>query len=184
MVLILCAPFLAVLVERFLDLPEKTALLILSLAFIATVIGRSVGKGIISLGLGLFAASIGTGSDFYPRLSFDMQFLSNGFSVTTAVLGVLIIGEVFKGMEDLARDKAKGLQTSNTTLDGDQHMQSGDLRRILPYIFRSSFIGTAIGALPGVGSTLAATLGYSSGRAIHARGKHERLPIPVSRART
>ena len=57
-VLILCAPFLAILVERYLDLPEKTALLILSLAFIASVIGGSVGKGLISLGLGLLAAYI------------------------------------------------------------------------------------------------------------------------------
>ncbi len=38
-VLILCAPFLAVVVERYLDLPAKTALLILSLAFIAAVNG-------------------------------------------------------------------------------------------------------------------------------------------------
>ena len=30
-------------------------------------------------------------------------------------------------------------------------------------------IGTAIGALPGIGSTLAATLGYTTGRAQHAR---------------
>jgi len=56
-VLILAAPFLAVLVERYLDLPEKTALLILSLAFIASVIGNSVGKGLISLGLGLLASA-------------------------------------------------------------------------------------------------------------------------------
>jgi putative tricarboxylic transport membrane protein len=63
-VLILCAPFLAILVERYLDLPEKTALLILSLAFIATVIGRSTGKGLISLGLGLFAAMHRNGQRF------------------------------------------------------------------------------------------------------------------------
>ena len=40
LVLFICAPFLAVLVERYLDLPEKDALLILlSLAFIAAVVG-------------------------------------------------------------------------------------------------------------------------------------------------
>jgi putative tricarboxylic transport membrane protein len=86
-VLIFCAPFLAVLVERYLDFPEKTALLILSLAFIASVIGGSVGKGVISMGLGLLAAYIGTGEDFYPRLSMGTQTLAQGFSVTTAVLG-------------------------------------------------------------------------------------------------
>ena len=44
-VLILCAPFLAILVERYLDFPEKTALLILSMTFIAGVIGNSAGRG-------------------------------------------------------------------------------------------------------------------------------------------
>ncbi len=168
-VLILCAPFLAILVERYLDLPEKTALLILSLAFIATVIGRSTGKGLISLGLGLFAVSIGTGNDFYPRLSLDTQSLSGGLSVTSAVLGVLIIGEVFKGLEDTAREARKGVTASAPAQAEAQGLHPGDVRRILPYIARSSVIGTLIGALPGVGSTLAATLGYASGNAIHRR---------------
>ena len=52
-VLVFCAPFLAIMVERHLDLPEKTALLLLSLAFIASLIGNSVGKGLISMALGL-----------------------------------------------------------------------------------------------------------------------------------
>ena len=168
-VLILCAPFLAILVEQYLDLPEKTALLILSLAFIASVIGRSTGKGLISLGLGLFAVSIGSGQDFYPRLSFGTQTLSDGFSVTSAVLGVLIIGEVFKGLEELRRDARYGIQPSGAGLQGDQRLQPGDLRRIAPFIARSSLIGTVVGALPGVGSTLAATLGYASGKALHRR---------------
>jgi len=68
-VLTLCAPFMAILVERYLDLPEKMALLILSLAFIAAVIGKSIGKELISLGLDLLAVSIGTRNDLYPRLS-------------------------------------------------------------------------------------------------------------------
>ncbi|MEL7099418.1 MAG: tripartite tricarboxylate transporter permease [Pseudomonadota bacterium] len=169
LVLILCAPFLAIMVERYLDLPEKTALLILSLAFIATVIGRSVGKGLISLGLGLFAVSIGTGEDFYPRLSMDMPALATGFSVTSAVLGVLIIGEVFKGIEDYARAQRSGQGLQAPRMEGPQGLAAGDLRRILPYIARSSVIGTIVGALPGVGSTLAATLGYSSARATHSR---------------
>ena len=168
-VLILCAPFLAILVEQYLDLPEKTALLILSLAFIAAVIGRSTGKGLISLGLGLFAVSIGTGNDFYPRLSLDTQTLAGGLSVTSAVLGVLIIGEVFKALEDLAHDARRGKAPDRTNLAADKGLQPGDMRRILPFIARSSLIGTVIGALPGVGSTLAATLGYSTGNVIHRR---------------
>jgi putative tricarboxylic transport membrane protein len=175
-VLILCAPFLAVLVEAYLDLPEKTALLILSLAFIAAVIGGSVGKGLISAGLGLLAAYIGTGEDFYPRLSFGTQELAQGFPVVTAVLGVLILGEVFKGLEDLWRAGGSGDRHEGVAQDGDQRMSRADLRAILPFIGRSAVVGTAIGALPGVGSTLAATLGYTVGRNRHARHKSPDAP--------
>ncbi len=166
-VLILCAPFLAVLVERYLDLPEKTALLLMSMTFIAAVIGNSVGKGLISIGLGLLAAAIGTGEDFSPRLTFGSETLSQGFSVTSAVLGVLILGEVFKALEDLRR---KGITKVSKTTDINSDKSRLDfvlIRRLSPYIARSAIIGSVIGALPGVGSTLAATLGYATGKARH-----------------
>ncbi len=175
-VLILCAPFLAILVERYLDLPEKTALLILSLAFIASVIGRSVGKGLISMGLGLLAAYIGTGEDFYPRLSFGTQPLAQGFPIATAVLGVLIIGEVFKSMEDLWQEKRKSGALEANQASGDQRLHWADIRRLLPFISQSAVIGTAIGALPGIGSTLAATLGYSVGRHRYAKRRRDGDP--------
>ncbi len=170
-VLILCAPFLAVLVEAYLDLPEKTALLILSLAFIASVIGGSVGKGLISLGLGLLAAYVATGEDFYPRLSFGTQTLAEGFPIATAVLGVLILGEVFKSIEDLWVEKKSSGTIAPIADKGDQRLHWADIRRLMPYIGRSAVIGTAIGALPGIGSTLAATLGYTVGKGRHARRK-------------
>ncbi|MEP4558221.1 tripartite tricarboxylate transporter permease [Cobetia amphilecti] len=171
-VLFICAPFLAVMVEGFLDLPEKTALILLSLTFIASVIGNSVGKGLISVSLGLCAAYIATGDDFHPRLTLGVESLSEGFSMLSAVLGVLIIGEVFKGIEDLWRET--GVVNGTVSKQGEVRdgLKKGDLRRILPHVLRSSAIGSAIGALPGVGSTLAATLGYSVGKSRHQRTAH------------
>ena len=171
LVLFVCAPFLAIIVERYLDLPEKTALLILSLSFIASVIGGSASKGLISIGLGLLAVYIGTGEDFYPRLSLGQQELSNGFPITTAVLGVLIIGAVFKGLDEIWRDKGNAKIIEAVVPTGDQRLSWPLLKRLFPYISRSAFIGTGIGALPGVGSTLAATLGYTVGRARHRKSK-------------
>lgn len=170
-VLVICAPFLAVMVERYLDLPEKTGLLILSLAFIAAVIGGSVGKGLISMGLGLLAAMIATGEDFYPRLSLGSSDLAEGIPVATAVLGVLILGEVFKGLEDLRVERRRDRPAQVAPTGQSQALTFAEVRRLLPYIARSSVIGTAIGALPGIGSTLAATLGYTTGKARHARIK-------------
>ncbi|WP_171179620.1 tripartite tricarboxylate transporter permease [Ruegeria sp. HKCCD8929] len=175
-VLIVCAPFLALLVEAYLDLPEKTALLILSLSFIAAVIGGSPAKGLISTGLGLLAAYVGTGEDFYPRLSMGSPSLSQGFPIATAVLGVLIIGAVLKELEDLWRRKRDSGEIPAHKDEGDQRLHGADIRRLLPYVGRSALIGTAIGALPGIGSTLAATLGYTVGRARYAKKKRPGAP--------
>jgi putative tricarboxylic transport membrane protein len=177
-VLFVCAPFLAIVVERYLDLPEKTALLILSLSFIAAVIGGSPGKGLISTGLGLLAVSIGTGEDFYPRLSLGAEELSRGLPLVSAVLGVLIVGAVFKELEDLWSERRKSGTIAQFRDEGDQRLHWHDIRRIAPYIARSAVIGTAIGALPGIGSTLAATLGYATGKARHdKRRKPDEIPF-------
>ncbi|MDC0343766.1 tripartite tricarboxylate transporter permease [bacterium] len=170
-VLFVCAPFLAILVEAYLDLPEKTGLLVLSLSFIAAVIGGSPGKGLISIGLGLLAVYVGTGEDFYPRLTMGADELSRGFPITTAVLGVLIIGAVFKGLEETWQESRRGKRSIVVPETGDQKLRWPDIKRLLPHISRSALIGTGIGALPGVGSTLAATLGYSTARARYAKSK-------------
>ncbi len=172
LVLFICAPFLAIIVESYLDLPEKTALLILSLSFIAAAIGGSAGKGLISIGLGLMTVYIGTGEDFYPRLSFGTHELARGFPITTAVLGVLIIGAIFKELEECWRKTQTAEPLQHIVQDGGiQRLSWREVKGLLPYITRSAFIGTAIGALPGIGSTLAATLGYTVGHGRHQRRK-------------
>ncbi|UWR24108.1 tripartite tricarboxylate transporter permease [Sulfitobacter sp. S190] len=166
-VLIVTAPFLALAVERLLDLPEKTALLLLSLAFIGAVVGRSAAKGIIAVGLGLLAASIGTGDALDGRLAMGNSVLAQGLPLTTVLLGVLVLGEVFHGLEQ-ARSHAA--DPPPRRIAGKSGRLGAALRaRIMPHIARSALIGTGIGALPGIGSTLAATLGYDVARKRHAR---------------
>ncbi|SET94002.1 tripartite tricarboxylate transporter permease [Paracoccus homiensis] len=176
-VLFVCAPFLAVMVEAYLDLPEKTALLILSISFIAAVMGGSVGKGLLSVGLGLIAAFVGTGQALVPRLTGGVEGLSNGFSLVGAILGVLILGEIFKSIEDMMqRDRAQPATQRRDTSAVQDGLQPGDMRRIAPHVARSAVIGTIIGALPGVGSTLAATLSYTVGRKRHEKRRKDSDP--------
>ena len=167
--LFVCAPFLAVLVEAFLDLPEKTALIILSMSFIAAVVGKSVAKGLIAAGLGMLAAFVGTGEEFYPRLTGGAEALAPGFPVVAVILGVLILGEVLKGIEDLMCERAATGAIRRIDTSGDNRLGGRERWRLLPFIANSAAIGTMVGALPGVGSTLAATLGYASGRRMQRR---------------
>ena len=175
-VLIICAPFLALLVEAYLDLPEKAALLILSLSFIAAAVGGSPAKGLISTGLGLLAAYIGTGEDFYPRLTFDSPALQAGLPLASVVLGVLIVGAVAHELANFWRDRGQSQLEQTPQKHEGQGLTWPLIRRLLPYIGRSAVVGTIIGALPGIGSTLAATIGYTVGRARHAKTKRSEEP--------
>ncbi|WP_415404261.1 tripartite tricarboxylate transporter permease [Tateyamaria sp. SN3-11] len=168
-VLILCAPFLALLVESYLDLPEKTALLILSLSFIAAVVGGSPGKGLVSTGLGLLAVYVGTGEDFYPRLSLGTETLNRGFPIGAAILGVLILGAVFHQMAQVYVDRLTKGAPDIPQPPASGALSRADIRQLFPTIMRSAAVGTVIGALPGIGSTLAATIGYTTAKARHDR---------------
>ena len=177
MVLFICAPFLAVVVEAYLDLREKTALLILSISFVAAVMGASVGKGLLAVALGLVAAFVGSGQALTPRLTGGVQALADGFPLVSAILGVLILGEIFKGIEDLMStggetEKAETASARGVT-DG---LQTGDIRRIAPHLGRGAIIGTIIGALPDVGSTLAATLSYTLGNKRYEKARKKGDP--------
>ena len=73
-VLFLTAPVLAVMIENVLALPEKSALIILSLAFMAAVAGKSPLKGFIVGLLGMLLALIGsTLSGNGPRMTFGID---------------------------------------------------------------------------------------------------------------
>lgn len=166
-VLFTCAPFLAIVVEAYLGFGEKAALILLSLAFVAAVVGASPMKGMIAAFLGLFVASIGTGEDPYSRLSLGTDALSTGIPLIAAVMGVLILGEVLFSFEQLWRQRRADRTLTEVAQSGDNSLSWAERRALMPFIGVSAVIGTIIGALPGIGSTLAATLGYASGEKMH-----------------
>ena len=162
-VLFLTAPVLAVMIENVLDLPEKSALIILSLAFMAAVAGKSPLKGVIVGLLGMLLALIGsTLSGDGPRMTFGIDALGNGLPLTSAILGVLVLSEVLIGIEDITRNRMAAPSAQPRVEDTDNSFGWMDIRQLFPTIMRSAAIGTMIGALPGIGTTLAATLGYET----------------------
>lgn len=184
LVLFTTAPFLALLVENYLGFTEKAALIILSLSFIAAVVGSSVLKGILAALLGLFLAGIAHGEDAYPRMTMGFNGLGQGIPLISAILGVLILGEVFKALEDLHREHKEARRPTVTPQSGDNRLRWHDVRRVFPYIGLSATVGTFIGALPGIGSTLAATMGYSFGREVSGKAQEFGTGIPEGVAAT
>ncbi|RMD62602.1 MAG: hypothetical protein D6826_07000 [Alphaproteobacteria bacterium] len=185
MVLFLTAPVLAVLIESILDLPEKAALIILSLSFMAAVAGNAPLKGMMVGVLGMLLALIGsTLSGYGPRMTLGILELGNGLPLSSAILGVLIIGEVFIAIEDSARERLQRRNAVRSPVRGDNRLRWPDIRRILPQIGTSALIGTMVGALPGIGTTLAATLGYDVAKRLSKHPEKYGTGIPEGVAAT
>ncbi len=185
MALFLTAPVLAVLIESVLDLPEKAALIILSLSFMAAVAGSAPLKGLMIGVLGMLLALMGsTLSGNGPRMTFGIPELGNGLPLSSAILGVLIVGEVFIGIEDAARHRLANKKPIQNKAHGDNRFRWADIKAIMPVVCSSSLIGTVIGALPGIGTTLAATLGYDFAKRFSKKPERYGTGIPEGVAAT
>jgi putative tricarboxylic transport membrane protein len=184
-VLFLTAPVLAVMIERVLDLPEKSALIILSLSFMAAVAGKSPIKGLMIGIFGMLLALIGsTLSGDGPRMTFGIAALGNGLPLTSAILGVLVLSEVLVGIEEITRSGVARAVSFTKLSDVDNHFGWRDIKQLAPCIGRSALIGTAVGALPGIGTTLAATLGYDAARRMSKHPEKFGTGIPEGIAAT
>jgi putative tricarboxylic transport membrane protein len=100
-----------------------------------------------------------------PRLTFDNINLVSGIPLMAIGIGMLALSEVLIQIEIYLRDSRSGAKEA-------VEIQSLPDDRLTPRIFlaiwrtvlRSAVIGTFIGALPGLGATIAGFLGYGAAK--------------------
>lgn len=153
-VLAFLAPPVAKLALRF-GPAELFALAVFALTVVASLVGKSVVKGLISVMVGLFIATIGldplTG---YARFTFGIPVLRDGIHFIPLLLGLFGISEIFRRMgtrlKELPPTKSVALKLPSL----------GEIKGLWKTILRSSAIGTFIGILPGIGGTTASLVAY------------------------
>ena len=166
LVLIVSAAPLAVLALK-MGPAEILGVLIFSFAFISSLLGRSLLKGVFALSLGMLLATIGldieTGGE---RLTFGILELQDGLPLAAIAIGVLAFGEVLLQIEEYFRNGAAEPEGSRIELGGnkDDRLTWRELRGCWRAILRGSVIGTGVGALPGLGASVAAFLAYGAER--------------------
>jgi putative tricarboxylic transport membrane protein len=165
MVLIVSAAPLAILALQ-MGPAEILGVLIFSFAFISGLLGRSVFKGVFALSLGMLLATVGldleTGGE---RLTFGILELQDGVPLVAITIGVLAFGEVLVQIEEyFRRGEAQHEARIELRSNGDDHLGWHELKGCWRAILRGSVIGTGIGALPGLGASVAAFLAYGAER--------------------
>ena len=166
MVLIVSAAPLAILALQ-MGPAEILGVLVFAFAFISSLLGRSVSKGVFALSLGMLLATVGldieTGSE---RLTFGILELQDGFPLVAIAIGVLAFGEVLVQIERYFSRRAaepEEVRIRLSTNKGDR-LTWRELKGCWRAILRGTVIGTGIGALPGLGASVAAFLAYGSER--------------------
>jgi uncharacterized membrane protein (TIGR02234 family) len=166
MVLIVSAAPLAILALR-MGPAEILGVLIFAFAFVASLLGSSVPKGLFSLSLGMLLATVGldleTGNE---RLTFGILELQDGLPLVAIAIGVLAFGEVLVQMERYFSSSVPASEAKRIALGPgkDDYLSWCELKGCWRAILRGSVIGTGIGALPGLGASVAAFLAYGSER--------------------
>jgi putative tricarboxylic transport membrane protein len=165
LVLIVSAAPLAVWALR-MGPPEILGVLLFAFAFITGLLGKSVMKGLFALALGLLLATVGldieTGGE---RLTFGVLELFDGIPLVAVGIGVLALGEILVQLEEHFQAGRNEPVARIELGSGKQDRLSWrELRGCARAILRGSAIGTIVGALPGLGASVAAFLAYGAER--------------------
>lgn len=146
---------------------EICSLVIFALTLIAILSGKSLIKGLMAGVFGIFIACVGTDPLMgIPRMTLGFYQLSSGIPLTAIAIGMLALAEI---MLQIIEQQKKGYVETVITLGKntpkeDRTVSLNEFKGVFKTLVRSSFIGTAIGALPGLGTTLAAFLGYGAAK--------------------
>jgi len=142
---------------------EMLAVIVFALTIIASLVGRSMFKGLIAALLGLLLATVGLDPEGgTSRFIFGMPDLMDGLPISAVGIGVLAMAEVLRQLVNLRGKEGDSHLPLTSDKPEDKRLSWAEYRASLPTILRSAVIGTGIGALPGIGSSAAAFIGYNA----------------------
>ncbi|MCM8535875.1 MAG: tripartite tricarboxylate transporter permease [Lentisphaeraceae bacterium] len=151
---------------------EFFTLVLLALVLIASIGGKSMTKAFLSAFLGILSSMPGidkaTGS---LRLTFGFEELNGGLSLLPVLIGLFAISQIISDITNIDEKidvipvkKRKEMMFSLK----DWKDQAGNL-------CRSSFIGTLIGILPGIGANIGSVSAYSAAKSLATPEEKEKF---------
>ncbi len=157
----LAAPFAAIAI--LFGPVEISALVLLAFTLIAGLSGQSITKGLLAAAFGMFLATIGLDpEDGSQRMTFGIISLYDGISLNALAIGLLAMSSVLSQLVDEWRPHDNPKPAVTTWEKAAQRVHWHEFRACLRTLFRSAYIGTFVGMMPGLGATLAGFLGYGA----------------------
>lgn len=141
---------------------EICAIITFALALIALLDAGSFAKGLIATSLGMLLGTVGMDpASGMPRLTMDMYQLERGIPITVLGIGFLALPSLI--LQSQPKNRFSEDSEGAVHLDVNKDANTLGIREFFSHIknlLRSSSIGIAIGALPGIGATFASFVAY------------------------
>lgn len=148
---------------KHLGPPEYFSITMMAFVVIGSVIGDSITKGLIATSAGAFIALIGVDPiSGYPRMTMGVAQLEDGFSLVPLLIGLFVFAEILVQAEKISLGGADGSQIAQAP-EG-MRFSWAEFVQLFPVLLRSSGIGSVIGILPGLGSSVACFVAYGEER--------------------
>lgn len=145
--------------------PELFAVYFAAFIVIGSVIGKSVIRGLASAVLGVMVSLIGTDPiTATERYTFGSYDLLGGIGLVPLMIGIFVLGEVLTQIENRDQVLEQFDDDQNADAKARNHLSFEEFKPCIPHVIRSSFIGSFIGMLPGLGSAIAAFVAYGEGK--------------------
>ena len=138
---------------------EYLALIILGLTVVGGISGDDICKGLIAAAFGLLVAMVGQdpGSGT-RRLTFGITNLLSGVPSVPLLIGMFALSEILIQSEKI-NSASKKIEIAQ--MIGDQRLPLKEFLSYWKTIVKGSLIGTFIGAVPGIGASVASFVSYN-----------------------
>lgn len=150
------AVFIAVPIILSIGFGEQWLLVVLALTMIGLLTGHNIFKGLACCGLGLMLGVMGWApATSQQRLTFDQLYLFEGLPIVVVGLALFAFPEIVDGL------RRYQVITDEYKIGKGWLVGFKDAVRNRWLLLRCSAIGCLIGALPGLGSSVASWVAYS-----------------------
>lgn len=162
-VLIVAAPPLAVLAVK-LGPWEYFSLILFALTIIASLVGKSLLRGLMAGAIGLAISTVGPDPMMgRPRFDFGIDMLAPGMPFLVVLIGIFAISQLVSEVED-ARAVRAGTSLATKDIDFQTWAVMREILARPLNLLRSSVVGVLVGALPGAGGSIANLLAYDQAK--------------------
>lgn len=161
---ILVAPLLALVALQF-GPSERFWLMVLAVCLLGALSGRQLAKGMLSAAIGLYLGTIGNDPiSSVTRNTFGIWWLADGIHLIPLVVGIFAMGAMIERAVVLLRQSRRTEQIKATVKGmfsiGGEGLTLREYVSCWKEMAIGLGVGTFVGMLPGLGSTVGAFLSY------------------------